>query len=433
MSFSLTPWEEEELQDLWKPTESLIGRRIKQFVRKLKEPLTKVNGHSKNTASSHNEDEKWVFAWEYMPMKTKNAWKSVIDLREPLNPSAKAKKAVKTFITRDAKRVDVNNQYDLEIREANTSDSGWYRCVKRSTKGETHVLRAYFVDVLTELPVTVKQFDKRTDVFEFTHDLVKVNSTPTGWTSCNQCATDAKKGEQYRRVMCYIQAKANVNIAQSEWSVLQFFERIPCRSSLVPLRWRAELWALDTYEEFRECTETCQAAVTRPTRIVNDTDDAGKTFVSDVLPPDEFSISERLPSLRASVVRKTVRASQSDPLVLDCASARTGIQWRKDYRNLEAYGLLKGYDQRIYVNADSQLVFTALELEDEGLYSCFAVPRTVLRTFRVYVREDTRSRDLVVVAQMMIRFAALTLFVILVITVVLSANTHAERHRHANS
>lgn len=67
------------------------------------------------------------------------------------------------------------------------------------------------------------------------------------------------------------------------------------------------------------------------------------------------------------------------------------------------------------------------------LLRCFAVPRTVMRTFRVYVQEDTRSRDLVVVAQMVIRFAALTLFVILVITTVLSANTHAERHRHANS
>lgn len=55
--------------------------------------------------------------------------------------------------------------------------------------------------------------------------------------------------------------------------------------------------------------------------------------------------------------------------MLDCASARTGVQWRKDYRNLDSLGLLKGLGQRIYVNADSQLVFSALELEDDGLYS----------------------------------------------------------------
>lgn len=89
----IAPDEEDDIEEIWKPNDSFIGRTIRMLKDKIKIALQKIGGRE-----STKETTKITFDWEFMSMKKKSTWKSVINLREPSLPSAKAKKVVDRFV-----------------------------------------------------------------------------------------------------------------------------------------------------------------------------------------------------------------------------------------------------------------------------------------------------------------------------------------------
>ena len=88
----LAPDEEEDIEEIWKPNDSFIGRSIRILKDKIKEALQKIQGIEKD------EPMKMSFEWEYMSLDKGGSWKSIIDLREPIVPSARAEKVVERSV-----------------------------------------------------------------------------------------------------------------------------------------------------------------------------------------------------------------------------------------------------------------------------------------------------------------------------------------------
>lgn len=63
------------------------------------------------------------------------------------------------------------------------------------------------------------------------------------------------------------------------------------------------------------------------------------------------------------------------------------------------------------------------------MFSCFITPNQLVRTFRLYVAENDRTAELVSLIRMSIRFAAVFLLVVLVISVISDTDTRTERRR----
>ena len=89
----LAPDEEESIEEVWKPNDSFIGRSTRILKDRIKEALQKIQGIEKD------ESMKTSFDWEYISLDKRGSWKSVMDLREPIIPSAKAKRVVERYLS----------------------------------------------------------------------------------------------------------------------------------------------------------------------------------------------------------------------------------------------------------------------------------------------------------------------------------------------
>jgi hypothetical protein len=86
------------------------------------------------------------------------------------------------------------------------------------------------------------------------------------------------------------------------------FHEIPCRSSLIPLDVRKQIADFPDIEEFTTCQEACPI-IANETRQIQQLSNVGEKEIVDELPPNEFSMNERLPPLKPSAGRHVVDVS----------------------------------------------------------------------------------------------------------------------------
>uniref|UniRef100_A0AC35GS90 Ig-like domain-containing protein n=1 Tax=Panagrolaimus sp. PS1159 TaxID=55785 RepID=A0AC35GS90_9BILA len=415
------------------------------IVDKFKNFVSQFNIHDENSTK---------FVWEHLKMDSASSsnWEDVIPEFGKSTPSQteRAKSVVKSFLNRGKSKEEIGNHFELEIFNSQHSKNfGFYRCLRITTKNESNctekkverkIEQLYFVDIFSSIFVTIKEVDEKyfqkfpgLPKFNDKNDLIEAKWMISKWGECNRCGKNVL-GEQRRKIECVIEPKNGTNaiqLANSDVAFLTMFENVPCLSSLLPLKYRQKFQSIKNIEEFRSCQSLCLIP-NNETRIVKEIDESGKEFVADELPPNEFSILERLPPLQSTVIRKTVRGNEGDNLVLDCGHNNGDIFWRRDFKDLYSKDLLSEDSTtfRRYINSDGQLIFQTLEPSDAGFYSCFTTPNILQRTFRVYINKINKTVEIIMYIKIIIRYFTGFLIAILILRTILKTNAIAEfRHR----
>uniref|UniRef100_A0A914YIQ6 Uncharacterized protein n=1 Tax=Panagrolaimus superbus TaxID=310955 RepID=A0A914YIQ6_9BILA len=261
-------------------------------------------------------------------MDSTSDWELVIPEygKSTASPSEKAKRVVQSFLNRgNSTKEEIGNHFEIDIfNSQHFKHSGFYRCLRITSKNkieyvEKRIEQLYFVDIFTSIYVIVREATDEEEEgteknlsslpqFSSSTDLIEAKWFIHKWGECNRCGKNVL-GEQRRKIECVIEPKNGTTVTQlanSDVSFLTMFENVPCLSSLLPLKYRSKFQNIKNFEEFRSCQSLCLLP-NNETRTVKDIDDSGKEFVADELPPNEFSVFERLPPLRSSVIRKTVR------------------------------------------------------------------------------------------------------------------------------
>uniref|UniRef100_A0AC34FRJ4 Ig-like domain-containing protein n=1 Tax=Panagrolaimus sp. ES5 TaxID=591445 RepID=A0AC34FRJ4_9BILA len=438
----LSPDDEDNVEDIWKPNDSFIARTIQFITDKFKKFVSKYAGGDQISIK---------FVWEYLEMDSLSDWELVIPEygKSTASPSEKAKRVVQSFLNRGkSTKEEIGNHFEIEIfNSQHFKHSGFYRCLRITSKNkieyvEKKIEQLYFVDIFTSVYVTVREVasvdDDENEVKNLpklphlSSNLIEAKWIIQKWGECNRCGKNVL-GEQRRKIECVIEPKNGTTVTQlanSDVSFLTMFENVPCLSSLLSLKYRQKLQTIKNIEEFRSCQSLCLLP-NDETRKVKDVDDSGKEFVADELPPNEFSVFERLPPLRSSVIRKTVRGNEGDHLVLDCGQNNGDIFWRRDFKDLHSKDLLSE-DSKKYINSDGQLIFQVLDTSDAGFYSCFTTPNVLQRTFRVYINKINKTEEIIMYVKIIIRYFTGFLIAILILRTILKTNANAEyRHRSA--
>ncbi|KAE9552170.1 hypothetical protein FO519_004617 [Halicephalobus sp. NKZ332] len=178
----IAPDEEDEVEEIWKPNDSFIGRSVKFLKNKIKEALQKLQG------TKEDEPMKTTFEWEFMPLGKGQSWRPVMDLKEPMVPSARTRKVVDSFTMKSDATKEIGNHFELEIFRANHSkNSGFYRCTRKNKKF-AKIEQLYFVDVLTEIAAEVRKFEEKEDpeVIERFDYGVEAIWEKTPWGPCDR-------------------------------------------------------------------------------------------------------------------------------------------------------------------------------------------------------------------------------------------------------
>ncbi|KAI1726632.1 hypothetical protein DdX_03356 [Ditylenchus destructor] len=422
----LDPTDEEYLEDIWKPNESFLGRKMQKFLDKVKEAVRtgkyKVDVGNK---SQDTGDEIQPYCWEYRSPKSMT-WTSVMNMSMLTEPYEKAKMIMKSFLPSNMQQYAIGDHFELIIKYANLTDTGWYRCFRCSDSSD--VSRAYYIDIVPEYPIQLRKYSRLIDLrSEFRSSVKEFNieifGKATPWTSCNKCGED-EIGESNRQISCYIRPMrkfARSSFASQQFKALQLFGAIPCRSSLVPDSIRPYLKRYTVYEEYRECKAKCPLSRNQ-TRIIEGKDGTGNPVTLEEFLPGEFAITERLPLLK-SIHRKVLRQIVNDLLILDCGIRNEGVLWKKDGIHLNSSSLLNEYpDGRIVISSDGQLIIAKLELRDDGRYSCSTFHKGIIASFRVFVTKNEKDvKRTVQYIQMGIRLFAFCLLICLIGSVMFSA------------
>ena len=232
---------------------------------------------------------------------------------------------------------------------------------------------------------------------------------------------------EYRLILFQATPESLESLLKSKFKFLIFFESVPCLSSLVPSEIRNELKDFTSIEEFRDCESICRFPKNE-SRIVFDINEEGKRVIKEELPADEFIVGERLPLLKSSVSRRTLREIEGDTVVLDCGFHDGDIFWKKNFKDLTSEELLKDELGRRYINFDGQLVFLALEISDAGLYSCVSPPDELRRTFHLYVSESNRALEWIGWAKIIIRYFTGLFICIQITRIVLKTKVNIKHH-----
>ncbi|KAI1733098.1 hypothetical protein Ddc_02010 [Ditylenchus destructor] len=415
----LDPADEEYLEDLWKPNESFLGRKMQKFLDKVKEAVRtgKYKVDVGNKLQNIGEEIQ-PHCWEYRSPKSMT-WTSVMNMSMPIEPYEKAKMIIKSFLPSNMQQYAIGDHFELIIKYANLTNTGWYRCIRCSDSSD--VSRAYYIDVVPEYPIRLRKYSRLADLrSEFRSSVKEFNietfGKATPWTSCNKCGEN-EIGESKRQISCYIRPMrrfARSSFASQRFKALQLFGEMPCRSSLVPDSIRPYLKSNTVYDEYRECKAKCPSSKNQ-TRIIEGKDGIGNPVTLEKIPPGEFAITERLPLLK-SIHRKVLRQIVNDFLILDCGIRNEGVLWKKDGTNLNSSSLLIEYpDGRIVISSEGQLIIAKLELMDDGRYSCSTFHKGIIATFRVFVTKNEKDlKRTVQYIQMGIRLFAFCLLICLI-------------------
>uniref|UniRef100_A0A7E4ZWR0 SH3 domain-containing protein n=1 Tax=Panagrellus redivivus TaxID=6233 RepID=A0A7E4ZWR0_PANRE len=218
----LSPEAESDIEELWKPTDSFIGRAIRVLKDKVRKTVRKLAPDAENEGP-----EKVSFRWEYQPPMQGAEWTPAIDLHEPKGLAAKAAKVISGFMSKDKSTVEIGDHYELEVVKANHSlHTGFYRCLRVGQRRQV-IEAAYFVDVVTDAVAEVAaETDEAANTKAEGEFITDVNdeaeavwrSSP--WSECNVCGDG--EGEQRRRIECVVQPKPNASIEKLATSNLHF-------------------------------------------------------------------------------------------------------------------------------------------------------------------------------------------------------------------
>uniref|UniRef100_A0A914I477 Ig-like domain-containing protein n=1 Tax=Globodera rostochiensis TaxID=31243 RepID=A0A914I477_GLORO len=412
----LHPDDAEELEDVWKPSPSIIGRKIQNFLAKIREKL--IRSQLKSGVGKIERGDLAKYRWERLDVKKKK-WTNALRQYDK-EGGRDNESAVINFIEEVMSKEDENmknlfigDHLELEMRHIDWTKSGWYRCVSRTTKGnkmEMNISQMYYVDILnTFRPIMYNVADdkpKEVDEADFSNRTI--NKKPkvelywhrSEWTPCNKCGD--RVGERRRTKSCYLKRKWNVtDNVTAPYAVFSVFGKLPCHSTLIPDELKSQLSQnLTFYEEFTKCKKPCTPAKQDNDRVRKVTiNETGREEVLDVLPAGEFSTNERLPPLAPPIIRRTIFATESDWLMMDCSNQdATALIWRKDFVEMNGTRIVSWEDgrerQRRVLTSRGIFMIQSARLEDAGLYSCTAYPSGhILRTFRVFIDIGDRSAE----------------------------------------
>ncbi|CAD5219264.1 unnamed protein product [Bursaphelenchus okinawaensis] len=408
-----SPTEEEFIEDLWKPNENILGRKLSGFWDKIKKFVKEKN----QTVPS--------FSWEFMKFEKNSKWKPAIDLTEPRTLARKTQKAAQGLFKKKRK-YEVGDHFELRINDLNNGTQGWYRCVKRTP--EHFISALYFVQVVRSSDYIIRQVGEGTGI------PVSNSTTPTRvyhlsqekgivafkryspWTPCNVCGVNAT-GESFRRGECHIRQYKQGTVTNSTLlGLFSLFGTIPCNSALVPLNIRRLLRKYVLVQEFHLCQSVCKE-VENETRVIQSVDKSGHKVIADLIPAGEFSVLERLPTLKAAVTRKVITVTEgTDFVILNCG--KRGVFWHKGYKYINQLLLTTknttSDKNRVHLTADGQLIIRDVTLDDRDLYSCFHPPQNLLRSFKLIVNPGDRTTELIEYSKMLIRFSSCVLLLLLV-------------------
>ncbi|CAD5226512.1 unnamed protein product [Bursaphelenchus xylophilus] len=411
----LTPQEEDAVEDLWKPNENVLGRKLGDLWNKFKVFLSGNN----DTAAEV------TYGWDYMPFQQRADWKPAIDLTEPKTLTRKAIKALEGLFKTKTK-LKIGSHFELLISDLNQTDTGWYRCSKRTP--QEYITSLYFVQVVRPPNVIIKHINSsaksepslkdreiRIPTYKQFHDYNLVAyKKHTDWSPCNLCGPTI--GESLRRVQCYVKPLDKFPTSSPFAAIFELFGSLPCNSALLPLRIRRQLKKYPEVQEFKFCKRKC-ISPENETRVVEKVDKTGRKVVHDIIPPKEYSFFERLPLLKPSVSRKVVNIIEgTDFLVFDCG--QSGVYWHRGYKPITQDKYLQAGEKRFYLTSDGELVIRDVELGDQDLYSCFDSEERLLRSFKLIVKPGDRTTEVVSYSRMLIRYSSTLLLLILVMGLV---------------
>uniref|UniRef100_A0A915Q6Z2 Uncharacterized protein n=1 Tax=Setaria digitata TaxID=48799 RepID=A0A915Q6Z2_9BILA len=406
----LSPEEQTEVEEIWKPNESFIGKKIRQIIDKVKEFILSQVKHE--IRQKMNE---WNYNWERAGFNegTDGLWKSVVDIDPSLSIAEKTISLIKKFMKREKSQPKLGDHFELILPRASRKDMGWYRCVRR-TNNAIHVANMYYVDVVTNSTPEIVINDSadahiQAMQHEFANYKLRSSAIATPWSECNNCNTS--KGEKRRKIVCHLAIAPDVPyniISNSSISYMQLFSHIPCRSSLVPIQLRSILWPIRDVVHVESCYAPCAKAKIQQTRLIMDKNEYGRNIIIDEIPPGEYRMNERLPPLRKAVKREAIQALENDPYILSCPYKEYGIFWALNETYISSSSLAEQYpDKRIYIDGDNRLVINYLKMEDdESFYSCHrGYDGDVLRTFSFIVNKGKQRQEIVEYINFGIRFA----------------------------
>uniref|UniRef100_A0A1I8BJ40 Ig-like domain-containing protein n=1 Tax=Meloidogyne hapla TaxID=6305 RepID=A0A1I8BJ40_MELHA len=234
-------------------------------------------------------------------------------------------------------------------------------------------------------------------------NLLEVYGRVTEWSQCNKCGI--RFGETRRTVQCYIRRKPISQVPDfSDYTkkgldVFILFGELPCLSSLIPLNVRNAIKNLDltVVEEYTECRISCvdSGKDTKLPRNVT-LEEEGKVEVVDVLEPGEYSTDERLPPLAPPIIRRTIFATESQTLLLDCSN-QDGLSliWRRNFEELNnSHIFATNETKRLQLTSNGQLIIQNIMAKDGGFYSCTGFPSGhIFRTFRIIYLAGDKTKD----------------------------------------
>ncbi|VBB27982.1 unnamed protein product [Acanthocheilonema viteae] len=411
----LSPEEQTEVEEVWKPNESFIGKKIRQIIDKVKEFIL-----SEVEREGRQRTNEWDYNWEKASFEEgmNGWWRSMADIDPTLSVAEKTISLIKKFMKRQASEPKLGDHFELVLPKVSRKDMGWYRCIRRINN--------------TIINSSVKSKIKAMQ-YEFADLKLQSSAFATPWSECSNC--DTKDGEKRRKIACHLSIAPGIPydaIANSTISYMQLFSHIPCRSSLVPIQIRSILWPIQDIVHVENCYVPCTQAKIERTRLVMSKNEFGRNIIIDKIPPGEYQLNERLPPLRKAVKREAIQAFENDPYILSCPQKEFGIFWALNETYISSTSLLAQYpDKRIYIDGDNQLIINYLKLEDdESFFSCHrAYDGDVLRTFSLIVNKGKQRQEIVEYINFGIRYSAFLLILLMVLSITLNVNVQSEKYR----
>uniref|UniRef100_A0A8R1XKC8 Ig-like domain-containing protein n=1 Tax=Onchocerca volvulus TaxID=6282 RepID=A0A8R1XKC8_ONCVO len=429
----LSPEEQTEVEEVWKPNESFIGKKIRQIIDKVKEFILSQVKHVKT------EMNEWDYHWEKAGFDEgwKGWWRSVVDIDPTLSVTEKTISLIKKFMKRQPNEPKLGDHFELILPKVSRKDMGWYRCIKR-VNNTMNIANMYYVDVITNsTPEIIINKSVETEEQAMSHEFADLKlqsrAIATPWSECSIC--DTRKGEMRRKIACHLKIASGISydaISNSNISYMQLFSHIPCRSSLIPIQVRHILWPIQDIVQVENCYVPCTRTKIQQTRLIKSKNEFGREVIIDEIPPGEYQMNERLPPLRKAVKREAIEALENDPYILSCPQKEFGIFWALNETYISSISLLAQYpDKRIYISGDNELIINYLKLEDdESFFSCHqAFDGDVLRTFSFIVNKGKQRQEIVEYINFGIRYGAFLLIILLVLSIILNTSVDSEKYR----
>uniref|UniRef100_A0A0R3RWH1 Ig-like domain-containing protein n=1 Tax=Elaeophora elaphi TaxID=1147741 RepID=A0A0R3RWH1_9BILA len=430
----LSPEEQTEVEEVWKPNESFIGKKIRQIIDKVKEfILSEVEREGKQKTNE------WNYTWEKASFEQgmNGSWGSVVDIDPTLSIAEKTISLIKKFMKRQANEPKLGDHFELILPKISRKNMGWYRCIRR-INNTVHIANIYYIDVITNsTPKIIINNSVMSEMNAMRHEFANLklqsNAFATPWSECSNCNT--KEGEKRRKIACHLSIAPGISydvIANSTMSYMQLFSHIPCRSSLIPFQIRNILWSIQDIIHVENCYVPCTRAKKEQTRVIMGKNEFGRNIIIDKIPPGEYQMNERLPPLRKAVKREAIQALENDRYILSCPQKEFGIFWALNETYISSTSLLAQYpNKRIYIDADNQLIINYLtSKDDESFFSCHrAYDGDVLRTFSLVVNKGKQRQEIVEYVNFGIRYSAFLLILLMVLSITMNVSVQSEKYR----